>query len=163
PGEIRPMPRDTPPHIDAAIRERALVGIELRPHHRMDAVAGDQHAAVLRRQRSAVPGNETCDDARGALLRSDTSMARDEIFRPEITADPEREDFRRGLEHADAARRLGGVDGQCQRQPANAAADDDELHEPLLGYSRADIAYAAVLRNLANDASGGNIACASGD
>jgi hypothetical protein len=208
PAEIRPMPRHTPPHIDATIRERPFVGIELRPHHRMDAIAGDQYVAMLRRERGAVRGDETGGDARVALFYPDTSVAGDEIFRPEplahrgeqhlvqvaamdgkmrplvsgrasprlaidqlavarkegivlglagdrreralepqiaqlldrmrpeINADPEREDFRRGLEHADAARRLGGVDGQRQRQPANAAADDDELHGPLLVYSR---------------------------
>jgi len=55
------------------------------------------------------------------------------------------------------------MDGQRQRQPADAAADDDKLHNPLPLDPLADIAYAAVLRNLANAVPGGNIACASGD
>jgi hypothetical protein len=39
------------PEIVAAEAERSLVRIELRPHRRMHAVAGDQQVGLLRGQR----------------------------------------------------------------------------------------------------------------
>ena len=40
------MRRRAAPEVEPAIAERALVRIELRPHRRMHAVAGDQHVAL---------------------------------------------------------------------------------------------------------------------
>ena len=62
-------------------------------------------------------------------------------MRAEIDPDPERADIRRGLEHPDAGGGLRGVGGKRQRQSADAAADDDQLHKPLRINASADIAY----------------------
>src|SRR6266851_4739724 len=49
-------------------------------------------------------------------------------MRTEIDADAERTDLRRRLEHANALRAARGVTSQRQRQPADAAADNDDVH-----------------------------------
>jgi hypothetical protein len=50
----------------------------------------------------------------------------------EIDADAERAQLGRGLEYADAGGSLGGVKGERQRQPADTAANDDDVHETLV-------------------------------
>ena len=192
--------RRAAPQVEAAELERPLVGIELRAHRRVDAVAGDQHVALRRQQRPAVRIGEARGDAAAALLDADAAMPGDEILRadplahrgqqhalqvgaqqrdvrpqvagrlaerlaidelavpgeegvvlrlaggrdqrvlePEraqllhrmradVDADAERPHFGRGLEHPDAARHARGVQRQRQRQPADAAADDDRVH-----------------------------------
>ena len=167
----------------------------------MDAVAGDQHVAGLRRQRRAVGRGEARGDAAVVLLDADAAMAGDEALgaepadrrveqhlvqvgavdrnvrplvagghpprlaidqltvageervvlrlagdrgerilqpqraqlldgvRAEVDADAERVDLGRGLEDSDAPGGAGRVQGERQRQPADAAADDDDVHE----------------------------------
>ena len=81
PGEIGRPPGHAAPHIDAAIGERAFVRIELRPHRRMDAVAGDHHIGVLRLQRGVVRGDKARRHARIVLLDADAAMPGDEACR----------------------------------------------------------------------------------
>ncbi len=50
-------------------------------------------------------------------------------MRADMDADAQRAHFGGGLEHPDAARRAGGVQGQRERQPADPAADDDRVHK----------------------------------
>jgi hypothetical protein len=59
----------------------------------------------------------------------------------EIDPDPERVDIGSGLEHPDAGGGLRGVGGKRQRQSADAATDDDQLHKALRINASADIAY----------------------
>ncbi len=106
-GKVRPlMPGGEPPGL--AVDQLAVAGEE---------------GIVLR-----LAGN-----FRERVLQSERAQLLDRV-RPEIDADPERPDVGRGLEHADAAGHFGGVDGQRQRQSADAAADDDDLHDPLRMY-----------------------------
>ena len=103
-GKVRPlMPGGEPPGL--AVDELAVAGEE---------------GIVLR----------LAGDRRERVLQPERAQLLDRV-RPEIDADPERADFRRRLEHPDPARHIGGVDGQRQRQSADAAADDDDLHDPL--------------------------------
>src|SRR4029077_1159589 len=60
--------------------------IELRPHRRMDAVACDQHVALLLRERGAVRRDEARGDAGVALLHADAAVAGDETFRAQPLA-----------------------------------------------------------------------------
>jgi hypothetical protein len=53
-------------------------------------------------------------------------------MRSEIDADPERVDRGRRLEHPDAAGAAAGVDRQRQRQAADAATDNDDVHRSSL-------------------------------
>ena len=48
--------------------------------------------------------------------------------RTEVDADAERLDLRRRLEHPDAVRRAGGVDGERQRQSGDPPADQNDVH-----------------------------------
>ena len=209
--EVGLMPRHPAPQVDAAIGERALVRIELRPHRRMDAVAGDQHIGLLGGERGAVRGGEARRHARLALLDAHAAMAGDEVVgaqplahgveqhlvqvgavdremrplvpgsqppglavdqlavageegvvlrlagdrrqrvlqaqraelldrvRPEIDADPERMDLGRRLEHPDAPGAAAGVDRERQRQAADAAADNDDVHRSSLAAPSAKI------------------------
>ena len=57
-------------------------------------------------------------------------------MRTEIDADAERTDLRRRLEHANSLRAARRMDGQRQRQPADAAADNDDVHRSSLAASR---------------------------
>ncbi len=116
-GEVRLLPRHAAPHIDAAIGERAFVRIELRPHRRMDAVAGHQHVALLRLQRGAVRGDEARGDARIALLDADAAMAGDEVLRPE----PLRARHRAA---PDAGRRDGWKNAATDARPRAPTARD---------------------------------------
>ena len=113
-GKMRPlMPGREPPRL--AVDELAVAGEEgvvLR-------LAGDRGKRVLQPERAQ-------------LLHR---------MRPEIDPDPERADIRGGLEHPDAVGGLRGVGGQRQRQPADAAADDDQFHNPLRINASPDIAY----------------------
>jgi hypothetical protein len=85
-GEVRLLPRHAAPHIDAAIGERALVRIELRPYRGMDAVARHQHVALSRLQRSAVRRDEARGNPRIALLDADAAVTGDEALHPEPVA-----------------------------------------------------------------------------
>ncbi len=64
---------------------------------------------------------------RELVLQAERAQLLDRV-RPEIDADAERKNFGCGLEHADAARGAAGMHGQRQRQPADAASDDDDVH-----------------------------------
>src|SRR5262245_2485591 len=211
-GEVGLLPRYAAPHIDAAIGERAFLRIELRPHRRMDAVACDQHVALVLRERRAVRRDEARGDAAVALLDADATVSGDEAFRAqslahrveqhlvevaamdgemrpampggepprlavdelavagkegivlwlaghgrervlqpelaellhrvraEIDPDAERKNLGSGLEYPDTTGGLGGMGSQRQGQPADAAADDDELHGPLRVNASAAIA-----------------------
>jgi hypothetical protein len=81
----------------------------------------------------------------------------------EIDPDPERADIGSGLEHPDAGGGLRGVGGKRQRQSADAATDDDQLHKALRSTRQLISHIPMVLWNLPNRAAGCNIACASKD
>ena len=66
-------------------------------------------------------------DRRERVLQAERAQLLDRM-RAEIDADPERADLGRGLEHPDPAGGSRGVDGERQRQPADAAADNDDVH-----------------------------------
>jgi hypothetical protein len=84
-------------------------------------------------------------------------------MRPEIDPDPERADIGGSLEHPDAGGGLGGVSGKRQRQSADAAADDDQLHYQLRINASGDIAYSHGAVEPPKYPAGCNIACASKD
>ena len=113
-GKMRPlMPGREPPRL--AVDELAVAGEEgivLR-------LAGDRRKRIL-------------EPELAQLLHR---------MRSEIDPDPERADIGGGLEHPDAGGRRRGVSGKRQRQTADAAADDDQLHNPLRINASGDIAY----------------------
>ena len=65
------------------------------------------------------------------ILQAERAQFLDRM-RSEIDADAERTDLRRRLENSDSAGHAGCVDGQRQRQAANAAANDDHVHRAKL-------------------------------
>ena len=103
-GKMRPlMPGGEPPGL--AIDELAVAGEEgivLR-------LAGDRRERVLQPERAQLFDR----------------------MRSEIDPDPERADVRRRLEDPNPARHVSGMGSQRQRQPADASADDDQIHAPL--------------------------------
>ena len=98
-------------------------------------VAGRQ-APGLAVDQLAVAGEERvvlrlAGDRRQRLLQAKRAELLDRM-RAEIDADPERVDFGRRLEHPDAAGAAAGVDRERQRQAADAAADNDDVHRSSL-------------------------------
>ena len=85
-GQERLPPRRATPQVEAAKTERPLVGIVLRAHRGVDAVAGDQHVAFRRRQRPALRIGEVRGDAAAALLDAHAAMPGDEVVRPDPLA-----------------------------------------------------------------------------
>ena len=110
---------------------RPLVAGRESPRLAVDelAVAGEERV-VLRL--AGDRGERVLEPERAQLLHG---------MRPEIDADAERADLGRRLEHPDAGGGLRGMGGQRQRQSADAAADDDQLHKALRINASADIAY----------------------
>src|SRR5262245_13372037 len=100
--------------------------------------------------RPAMPGGEppwlAIDELavageKGIVLRL-AGHGRERVLQPElaellhrvgakIDPDAERENLGSGLEYPDTPGGFGGMDGQRQGQPADAATDDDELQGPL--------------------------------
>src|SRR6187455_802743 len=82
-GQERLAPCRAAPQIEAAKTEWPFVGIILRAHGGVDAVAGNQHVAFRRRQRPALRIGEARGDAVAVLLDAHAAMPGDEVVRPD--------------------------------------------------------------------------------